>query len=263
MKIIATENSIKISQDAYIEKITKTTKSTGVSRIPHKLNFKPKVDNNAKEENKSLAMKAMYVATRTRPEILYNTSILATNTYDSTEDIDKLLQYLKNNKPDGLTFYDDPIDLHCYCDASFMSHVDRKSHTGFAIFLDKRSGAIMSRSKKQQSIAQSSTEAELIALFDAGRNILLLKDLLEELGVQTNTPTIYEDNKAVISIVANNAIPRGNSKFIERKYLQSREWIQNGRLLVIFTPSEDQVADGLTKAKYSEEFMKFKRSILG
>jgi hypothetical protein len=31
----------------------------------------------------------------------------------------------------------------------------------------------------------------------------------------------------------------------------------------MFTPSEDQVADGLTKAKYSEEFMKFKRSILG
>ncbi len=263
MKIIATKNVIKISQDAYIDKITKEIKPTGASRIPHRTNFKPRADNDYKEENKSSAMKAMYVATRTRPEILYNTSILATNTYNSTNDINKLFQYLKETISDGIKFYDDPIELHCYCDASFMQHVDRKSHTGFAIFLDKRSGAIMAKSKKQQSIAHSSTEAELIALFDAGRNLLLLRELLEELGIKTNIPIVYEDNTAVISIVANNAIPRGNSKFIERKYLQSREWIQNERLKIIFTTSEEQIADGLTKAKYSADFMKFKNKILG
>ncbi len=103
----------------------------------------------------------------------------------------------------------------------------------------------------------------LIALFDAARHLLLLKDLLEEIGIRSNTPTVFEDNKAVISIVANNAIPKGNSKFIERKYLQTREWIKNERMNISFTSSETQVADALTKAKYGDDFIKFQKHILG
>ncbi len=263
MNITVSENAITITQDAYINKITKEIEMQGAHRCPHKYDFRPKSDNNAKEENKSPAMKAMYLATRTRPEILFNTSILATNTYDTSQDILKLFRYLKESKSDGLKFTDAPIDLHCYCDASFMMHHDRKSHTGFAIFLDKESGAVITKSKKQQSIAQSSTEAELIALFEAGRHLLLLQDFLNEIGIQTNTPVIYEDNKAVISIVANNAIPRGNSRFIERKYLASREWITGGRLRIEFRGSKEQIADGLTKAKYGDEFLKFKKKLLG
>lgn len=263
MKITTKDKSIEIVQEAYADKITNDVEIHGTHRCPHKYDFGPKNDNNSKEENKSMAMKVMYMATRTRPEILYNASILATNTYDTSTDILKLLRYVKETKSDGLKFTDAPIDLHCYCDASFMMHHDRKSHTGFTIFLDKESGTIMAKSKKQQSIAQSSTEAELIALFEAGRHLLLLQDFLNEIGIKTNTPVIYEDNKAVISIVVNNAIPRGNSRFIERKYLASREWIQEGRLKIEFKGSKDQIADGLTKAKYGDEFLKFKRKLLG
>ncbi len=263
MKILANENSLKISQAAYIEKITQGVTELGINRIPHRANFKPRIEDNAKEQNKCKTMQAMYLATRTRPDILYNTSILATNTYDCKEDIERLFRYLKQSREYGITYTDAPINLHCYCDASFMSHIDRKSHTGFAIFLDNCSGAIMAKSKKQQSIAQSSTEAELIALFDAARHLLLLKDLLEEIGIRSNTPTVFEDNKAVISIVANNAIPKGNSKFIERKYLQTREWIKNERMNISFTSSETQVADALTKAKYGDDFIKFQKHILG
>ena len=47
---------------------------------------------------------------------------------------------------------------------------------------NRNSGAITWRSKKQTTIALSSTQAEYIALLEAGREACWLRNLYEELG---------------------------------------------------------------------------------
>lgn len=54
-----------------------------------------------------------------------------------------------------------------FVDASFNLHWDSKGHTGFAIFPDSTSAAVLVKSIKHKTIADSSTEAELIALHES------------------------------------------------------------------------------------------------
>jgi hypothetical protein len=53
--------------------------------------------------------------------------------------------------------------------------------------------AIMWRSKKQTTVALSFTEAEYVALSEAGREACWLRNLFEELGLTQQMPTIIEE----------------------------------------------------------------------
>lgn len=63
------------------------------------------------------------------------------------------------------------------------------------------------RSKKQPCVALSTAEAEYIALSAAFQEALWMKQLLIDLNVNIETPmTIYEDNKAAISMSKKSAV---------------------------------------------------------
>ena len=68
-------------------------------------------------------------------------------------------------------------------DAPFNCHSDAKGHTGFVIFPDLcGSCGVMIKSIKQQTVADSSAEAELVALHKAIQNLLYINALYEEMG---------------------------------------------------------------------------------
>ena len=70
----------------------------------------------------------------------------------------------------------------------------RKSVTGIVIKL--AGGAILCKYRFQDTIALSSTEAEFIAAVDAGKYILYLRCILEDIGLCQDVATIlYEDNQ--------------------------------------------------------------------
>ena len=53
-------------------------------------------------------------------------------------------------------------------------------------------------------MALLSTDAEYLALFEASKTIMWLRQFLEELGYPPLTPTIvHEDNKSTITIISN------------------------------------------------------------
>ncbi|XP_021624975.1 uncharacterized mitochondrial protein AtMg00810-like [Manihot esculenta] len=75
-----------------------------------------------------------------------------------------ILRYLKATTSYGLLFSKSlDTNLNVYMDVDWASDLDdRKSTTGFAIFMDKN--LIYWNSKKQQTVAKSSTEAEYRAI---------------------------------------------------------------------------------------------------
>ncbi|XP_055385542.1 uncharacterized protein LOC129614726 [Condylostylus longicornis] len=82
-----------------------------------------------------------------------------------------------------------------YTDADWGSNIDdRKLFTGY-IF--KLSGAPISwDSRKQKTIALSSTEAEYLSLTEATKESIYLRELLQEIDFQITQPvTIFNDNK--------------------------------------------------------------------
>ena len=114
----------------------------------------------------------MYLSTRTRLDIAFAVSALASRAENPKESdwnrLVHLARFLNGTKDDFLTYkYGGTVDISAFVDASLMTHRDMRSHTGYCIFADKiGSAAIVYRSVKQKTVADSSTEAEVIALHE-------------------------------------------------------------------------------------------------
>ena len=71
---------------------------------------------------------------------------------------------------------DTPIKVIAYIDASYAIHADKRSHTGCIIILGK--GAIYGKSSAQKLNIASGTEAELVAMTEAGNQVLWARNFL-------------------------------------------------------------------------------------
>lgn len=204
----------------------------------------------------------MYLMLCTRPDLSTAISILSryTNKNNSElwQSLKRILRYLKGTVDLKLTFiknenFNDTIIG--YVDSDWAeSESNRKSTTGFK-FKMFDSYVICWNTRKQNSVAASSTEAEYMALFEAVREALWLKSLVSNIKFELNKPTkILEDNQGCISI-ANNPTCHKRSKHIDIKYHFSREQIENKLIILEYIPTEHQVADVLTKPLPAARFL--------
>ena len=106
------------------------------------------------------------------------------------------------------------------------------------------------KSSKQETTADSTTEAEYIAASEASKEAVWIKKFISKLGV---VPTIvdpvvlYCDNNGAI---AQAKEPRSHqrSKHVLRRYHLIREIIGRGDIVIHKIPSDGNIADPLTKA---------------
>ena len=109
-------------------------------------------------------------------------------------------------------------------------------------------GTIAYRSKTQPIVAQSSTEAELIAGCACSKLVKYLRFILLELGYQQHSPTpLYEDNDSTIKIV-NHDRPTDRARHIEIRYFGLQQWRALGDIIMRHIPGIINPADDLTKA---------------
>ena len=148
-------------------------------------------------------------------------------------------------------------------DSSYASHTDRKTHNGISIHMNTNSGSCISISKKSKLLALSSTEAEYIGMYEASKVVLWLRQFLSELGFPTPGPTImYEDNKSDIHIVQNGN-DKGRTKHMDVRYHLIRELVKDNIIQVHCKPTEDMIADILTKPVDSIIFPILRSQLLG
>ena len=264
-------NDIIVKQSSYIATLVKDYNITETKRYPKRMDVIKEDDEPCnKEMYRSLAMKLMYLATKTRPDISYVISYLATKMEaPSLRNYDELLhvvKYLKGTPELGIRFNSEgALDPRLYIDASFNSHVDRKSHSGLVMILDNSSGCIIHKSNKQTSRADSSTEAEIIALSEGIKIGVQVMRILEEVGYRFIKPlTVYQDNEA--SILLNNKDPinlKGNSKFIDRKYFNTFDYVKEHIIQLKQIGTDNMIADALTKTIVGGAFVSLRNKLLG
>ena len=265
---------ITIDQESYVADLLQEYNITTTSDKPCSANITnehPVSSNLLADPSayRSLNMQLLYLATRTRPDILFPTTILATRSKSPTivdyERLLKILQYLNGSKTDCITFTArGKLRPRAFVDASFNLHWDAKGHTGFAIFPDSSSCAILVKSIKHKTIADSSTEAELIALHESLKYISWIVDLYLELGHDVRPVDILQDNLSAIALSSEESINfRGRSKFINRKFFAAYEMIKDGTAKLVHIGTEEMIADMLTKAIVGSKFHRFKIVLLG
>ena len=119
----------------------------------------------------SIVGKLMYAMIATRPDLAFAVSMLrrfnAAPNATHLEAPKKSLRYLRKSSNVGLIYSPNPIiDLIGYCDSDWAGDLDsRRSTTGYVFLLSN--GAISWKSRRQQPVALSSTEAKYMAVTDA------------------------------------------------------------------------------------------------
>ncbi|MCO5569691.1 hypothetical protein L7F22_023407 [Adiantum nelumboides] len=108
-------------------------------------------------------------------------------------------------------------------------------------------------SKKQTTVALSSTKAEYRGVAVAACEVAWLKILLRDLEIQMQDPiVIYCDSINSIQL-AQNLVFHARTKHIEAHYHFIRERILDGDINVDYVSTEDQAADLFTKALGAEK----------
>ena len=111
-------------------------------------------------------------------------------------------------------------------------------------------GADSWKSSKQETTADSTTEAEYIAASDAAKEAIWIKKFINELGVVSSIADpihLYCDNNGAIA-QAKESRSHQRSKHVLRKYHVIREIIFKNDIKIERVPYEDNVADPSTKA---------------
>lgn len=194
----------------------------------------------------------LFMARASRPDFSYAVCRLAQHckAYDQQHmaALKACVRYGIGTKEFGLLYdsSDKSMCLRGYADADYANDKhDRKSISGFFFCLGDT--PINWRVKKQPIIAQSSTEAEIVALSEACKETVYLRAFLAELGFPQKSPTpVYVDNTSAIKI-AHNSTLHGQAKHIAVRFLFARELIQNKTITVNYIPSASQRADIFTK----------------
>jgi len=91
-------------------------------------------------------------------------------------------------------------ELIAYSDSDYAGDIDTRRSTSGYVSL-KNGAPIAWKSKKQEIAAQSTAEAEYVALFYATQDVAWIRNLLKELREKDQRATIiFEDNQASIKI---------------------------------------------------------------
>ncbi|XP_019163279.1 PREDICTED: uncharacterized protein LOC109159655 [Ipomoea nil] len=194
---------------------------------------------------------ALQYLTITRPDLSYSVNRLCQFMHSPTEEhwglLKRVLHYVRGTLDYGLQISASAsADIHVYYDSDWAGcPVDRKSTSGYAVFLG--SNLISWVSRKQRTVARSSIEAEYKGLADACAEVTWVVSLLNELGLGSLTaPTLWCDNLGATYLCA-NPVFHARTKHVEVDYHFVRDKVSAGQLQVHFVSTKDQLADIFTK----------------
>ena len=119
-----------------------------------------------------------------------------------------------------------------------------------------RSG--LSHSKKQNSVALSTAEAEYIAADLCCVQILWMKQTLSDFNLVFEHVPIKCDNTSAVNILK-NLIQHSRTKHIEIRYHFLRDHEQKGDITLEFISTKDQLVDIFTKLLSEEQFIDIRR----
>lgn len=186
----------------------------------------------------------------TRPDVAFPVNMLAQQMQSPTsahmQALKRVLRYLKSTISHGLHLTKSTdLKLIAFCDADWGGdNQDRKSTGAYLVYFGPN--AISWSSKKQPTVARSSTEAEYRTIATTTAELLWLQQLLQELQVPITAPTIYSDNIGATYLCA-NPVFHSRMKHLAIDYHFVRDLVADKQLNVSHVPTSHQLADLLTK----------------
>nr|GEU88395.1 retrovirus-related Pol polyprotein from transposon TNT 1-94 [Tanacetum cinerariifolium] len=137
------------------------------------------------------------------------------------------------------------IETIVYADSDHAGdYVDRKITSGICTFV----GCCLTSwfSKKQTTLAISTTKAEYVSAEKACQQALCMKQALVDFDVRLDDVPIMCDNKGAIDL-SKNSVQHSRTKHIEIRHHFLHDNVQKGHISIEKVPSIDNITDILTK----------------
>jgi hypothetical protein len=256
--------------DGYIQDLLSLTEVTGSAKTPAQdhlfvIRDLPLLNSADTAMFHTLVAKLLYLAKRTRPDILLPVSFLTTRVQAPDQDdqakLNRIMKYLNGCPSLGITLEAlTPASSLVYVDASYGVHQDAKSHSGLIITLGH--GPIMTKSTKQKIVTKSSTEAELVAQSDFASEALACQEFLRHQGESIGPAIIFQDNMSTIAMIENGMSRSDRTRHINIRYFWTKEQMDEGKLAVEHIGTDDMIADILTKPLQGEKFISLRRMLM-
>jgi hypothetical protein len=261
---------VKVTMKGYVEEVLKVSQVTGTVSTPASEQLFSTRDATLlqpvqKEEFHSIVAKMLYLAKRTRPDLLLPITFLTTRVQAPDEDdwskLQRVMKYLNGSKELGIVLRPRPSSqIDAYIDASYGVHIDGKSHSG--MFISLGAGPVLVKSVKQKIVTKSSTEAELIALSDLCSVVIWTRDFLVAQGEEPPPATIFQDNQSTIALAEKGFSTSDRTKHVKIRYFWVKDRVDSGEIKIVYIPTEDMIADILTKPLQGEKFRQLRMSLL-
>ena len=205
----------------------------------------------------------MYLAVATRPDIAFTVSTVAQFSQDPGlehwEAVKHIYRYLLGTRKLALTFGAGKQGLEGFTDADRASQEHRHAISGYAYILDR--GAVSWVSKKQELVTLLTTEAKYVAATHTAKEGIWLCLLVEEVFHPLAHPTpLHLDSQSAIALTKDSSY-HARTKHIDIRYHFIHFIVDNGSLRLLYCPTEDMIADTLTKALPSVKAKHFATSL--
>ncbi|KAF5781204.1 putative RNA-directed DNA polymerase [Helianthus annuus] len=204
-----------------------------------------------RERYQRIVGKLIYLS-HTRPDIAYAVGVISQFMHQPQsahmDAVFRILRYLKGTVGHGVLFKPNGhLGTQLYTDADWAGDKgNRRSTSGYFTLVG--GNLVTWRSKKQKVVALSSAEAEFRGIAKGITEVLWVRRLLTEIGFPPQeTSKITTDNKAAIQI-SENPVQHDRTKHIEVDRHFIKEKFEAEIVSLSFVPSEEQLADILTKA---------------
>jgi hypothetical protein len=213
-----------------------------------------------------MVMQLQYMSQRARPDLRTAVSFLCKRVTKSDEDdwkkLTRVMRYLQGTVSLTLRLAADGSgNVTWHIDASHAVHFDMKGHTGGTMSMGK--GSIYSTAGGQKLVARSSTESELIAVYDVMPQVLWTDHFLTAQGHPVRHNVVYQDNKSSILLEKNGR--RSSSKrtrHINIRYFYVADHVADGTIRIEHCPTKDMLADYFTKPLQGLQFYKLRDLIM-
>lgn len=193
----------------------------------------------------------------TRPDLAYSVARLAQCVASPTPEAyaraARILRYLKGTLNTSISYSPVQREMHAYVDSDWAGDPSRYSQSGFVFMY--QDGPISWISKKQPTIALSSTEAEIIAATLCTQEALWYTGCLKELKLDVQQPMcLYEDNAAAI-ILSKTSVIGKRMRHIDVKYKFLNECVERELVELAKVNGLHNVADIFTKPLARDRFV--------
>jgi hypothetical protein len=198
-----------------------------------------------------------------RPDIMLSVCMCARFQADPKEvhlrAVKRIMRYLVYTPKFGLWYpKGSTFDLIGYSDADWAGcKIDRKSTSGTCQFLGR--SLVSWASKKQNSVALSTAEAEYIAAGHCCAQLLWMRQTLRDYGYKFSKVPLLCDNESAIRM-ADNPVEHSHTKHIAIRYHFLRDH-QKGGIEIAYINTKDQLVDIFTKPLDEKTFTKLRNEL--